>query len=48
MERLMACPEPRGEQRLTIYPGVGHDSWSRTYNGSAGHDIYSWMLRQPL
>ena len=30
--------------RLTVYPGVGHDSWDRTYDLSAGHDIYSWLL----
>ena len=40
--------------KLTIYPGVGHDSWTMTYNGSgmgkedANHDafdqdIYTWM-----
>jgi predicted peptidase len=34
------------ELRLTIYPGVGHDSWTRTYDGSAGHDIYAWLLGQ--
>ena len=42
---LMACPSPpRAELRVTIYPGVAHDSWSRTYDGSAGHDIYAWLL----
>lgn len=41
---LQACnPEPVDLQ-MTIYPGVGHDSWSRTYSLSAGHDIYTWML----
>ena len=29
---------------MTIYPGVGHNSWTRTYNSSAGHDIYAWLL----
>jgi hypothetical protein len=29
---------------MVIYPGVGHDSWSATYDGSGGHDIYAWML----
>ena len=29
---------------LTIYPEEGHDAWKRTYDGSAGHDIFSWML----
>jgi hypothetical protein len=42
---LNACsPGPSVTPKLTIYPGVGHDSWTRTYDGSAGHDIYSWLL----
>ncbi len=42
---LNACsPPPAVVPKLTIYPGVGHDSWSRTYDGSAGHDIYTWLL----
>jgi predicted esterase len=43
MNNLIACPSRR-DARLTMYPGVGHDSWSRTYDLSAGHDIYTWML----
>ncbi|MFO0562603.1 MAG: PHB depolymerase family esterase [Polyangiales bacterium] len=47
MNSLIACPSPpRRDARLTMYPGVGHDSWSRTYDLSAGHDIYSWLLTQ--
>ncbi|MBL8953723.1 MAG: hypothetical protein JNK82_23310 [Myxococcaceae bacterium] len=47
MNRLIACPAPpRQDARFTVYPGVGHDSWSRTYDLSAGHDIYSWLLLQ--
>jgi hypothetical protein len=47
MNNLIACPSPpRRDARLTMYPGVGHDSWSRTYDGSAGHDIYTWLLSQ--
>ncbi len=47
MTRLIACPAPpRQDARFTVYPGVGHDSWSRTYDLSAGHDIYSWLLLQ--
>ena len=46
-DNLMDCPSPpRHDLQVTIYPGVGHDSWSRTYNLSAGHDIYSWLLTQ--
>ena len=42
---LNACsPGPSVPPRLTIYPGVGHDSWTRTYDGTAGHDIYTWLL----
>jgi len=54
MTHLMACPaasvaggaSPR-EQRLTVYPGVGHDSWTRTYALGAPirDDIYAWLLR---
>jgi predicted peptidase len=42
---LNACsPGPTVTPKLTIYPGVGHDSWTRTYDGSAGHDIFAWLL----
>ena len=29
------------EVRLTIYDGVGHNSWDITYDNS---DIYDWLL----
>lgn len=32
---------PYGHVKLTIYPGVGHDSWTETYNNP---DLYSWFL----
>jgi predicted esterase len=42
---LQACPSPpRKEVKLNVYPGVGHDSWTRTYDLSAGHDPYTWLL----
>ncbi len=45
MAGLAACPRPPALETIyTVYPGVGHDSWSATYDGSAGHDIYAWML----
>jgi hypothetical protein len=45
MPKFMACPKPpKTDAQYTVYPGVGHDSWTRTYDGSAGHDIYTWML----
>jgi hypothetical protein len=28
-----------------MYPGTGHqDSWTKTYDGSAGHDVFGWLL----
>jgi dienelactone hydrolase len=46
---LIACPTAgRRDARLTLYEGVGHDSWSRTYDLSAGHDIYEWLLSMSL
>ena len=32
-----------GDVRCTIYPGVGHDSWTRTYDDP---ELYQWLLRQ--
>ncbi|MFA0963896.1 PA14 domain-containing protein [Roseivirga sp. BDSF3-8] len=34
-----------GNAKFTIYPGVGHNSWTRTYDKSAGHDVYSWLMQ---
>lgn len=45
MDGLATCPSPPAlENKKTIYPGVGHNSWDMTYDLSAGHDIYTWML----
>jgi hypothetical protein len=45
MPQFIACPNPpRKDLRYTVYPGIGHDSWTRSYTLSAGHDIYNWML----
>jgi dienelactone hydrolase len=44
MTNLEECPQPRRDAELTVYPGVDHDSWTRTYDQSAGHDIYDWLL----
>ncbi|HEY2901190.1 MAG TPA: hypothetical protein VGL59_11480 [Polyangia bacterium] len=46
MPMLIACPQPRQDVRYTVYPGVGHDAWTQTYDLSAGNDIYTWMLAQ--
>jgi predicted peptidase len=32
-----------GDVRLTVYPDVGHDSWTRAYDNP---ELYAWFLRQ--
>jgi predicted peptidase len=45
ISELETCTDPEPiDVRLTIYPGVDHDSWDRTYDLSAGHDVYAWLL----
>jgi predicted peptidase len=58
IRELRQC-QPSSPQKLTLFPGVGHDSWSLVYDGSgrtaiqeSGYDLYdenlySWMLRFP-
>jgi dienelactone hydrolase len=42
---LQSCPTPPAKDlRLTVYPGVDHNSWDHAYSGSQGQDIYGWML----
>ena len=42
---LQSCPAPPAKDlRLTVYPGVDHNSWDHAYSGSQGQDIYGWML----
>jgi len=42
---LQSCPAPPAKDlRLTVYPGVDHNSWDHAYSGSQGEDIYGWML----
>lgn len=41
-EALRACG---GQVRLTIYPGMGHDSWTATYNNPI---LYDWLLSPGL
>ena len=45
---LQACDPPPEELKLTVYPGVDHNSWSRTYNLSEGHDVYAWLLEHTI
>jgi len=42
----MKRARPDIDHRVTLYPGVGHDSWTHTFDGFAGHDVYGWLLEQ--
>lgn len=45
MAKLAKCSvPPRHPVKITIYPDVGHNSWTQTYDLSAGNDIYVWLL----
>jgi len=46
-QRLIAALREvsEAEVRFTIYPGVGHDSWTQTYANPA---LYKWMLAHHL
>ena len=42
---LADCTDPAPvDARLTVFQDAGHDVWTRVYNGTAGYDIFSWML----
>jgi len=58
VQDLRQCnPSPEPESRLTVFPGVGHDSWSSTYDGSGrtafqdpaydlyDRNLYNWLLQ---
>jgi predicted peptidase len=46
---LHACTNPPPKEvKLTVYPDADHDAWTRTYDLSAGHDVYAWLLEQEL
>ncbi len=51
VRRLRHC-EHHADARLTLYPDADHgdpvEPWTRTYDLSAGHDIYAWLLRHRL
>lgn len=41
-EMVEAVTAAGGDATLTVYPGVGHDSWTRTYENP---EFYAWLLR---
>jgi predicted peptidase len=44
LTQLGACNPKAVDAKLTVYPGVGHDSWTQTYDLSSGNDVYAWLL----
>ncbi|MFS1512622.1 prolyl oligopeptidase family serine peptidase [Chengkuizengella sp. SCS-71B] len=40
-EMVKALHQAGGKVKFTIYPHLGHDSWTRTYENE---EIYEWML----
>jgi len=43
VEMVEAVNAKGGSVRMTIYPGVGHDSWINAYNAE---ELYKWLLLQ--
>lgn len=41
VEMVEAVNAAGGSARMTIYPGVGHDSWVKAYSDE---ELYKWML----
>jgi dipeptidyl aminopeptidase/acylaminoacyl peptidase len=41
IEMVEAVIAGGGSARMTIYPGIGHDSWVNAYNDQ---ELYKWML----
>ena len=44
-EMIDAIKKAGGSPRLTVYPGVKHDSWTATYENP---EIYEWLLSHRL
>ena len=44
-EMVAAVNACGGNARLTVYPGVGHDSWTRTFENP---ELYDWLFEQKL
>ena len=43
IDAVNALRAKSGRVKFTIYPGVGHDSWTQTY---LNPELYSWFLQQ--
>lgn len=44
VDNLTTMCDPVPDVQKIIYMSNQHDSWTKTYDLSAGHDIYAWML----
>ena len=42
-EMVEALKQCGGDVRLTLYPDLGHNSWTRAYNNM---ELYSWLLQR--
>ena len=40
---IAAIRKAGGTPKMTIYPGVGHDSWTATY---ADPEVMAWLFAQ--
>ena len=40
---IVAIRKAGGSPKMTIYPGVDHDSWTATY---ADPDVLAWLFAQ--
>ena len=43
VDMVTALKARGGDAELTLYPGVGHDSWTQTYENP---DVWAWLLAQ--
>lgn len=41
LDMLEALKKVDSKARLTVYPGIGHDSWTTTFDNP---DLYAWLL----
>ncbi len=44
-EMVNALKEAGGTVNFTVYPGTGHDAWTKTYRNP---EIYDWLLKNKL
>jgi predicted peptidase len=42
-EMVDALTQSKGKAKLTVYPELGHDSWTATYDNP---EVYKWLLEQ--